>query len=169
MPPEYVLRPIEPRDDSGVAALIRTVMPEFGAAGPGTALHDPEVSAMSAAYSQPGWRYFVAVEGGPDGPVLAGAGIAPLPESDGETAELRKMYAHARARGRGIGQALLTCCLDAAGQWGYRRVYLETLPQMEAAQVLYRRCGFEVLANRRGNTGHHACGLYYQRELEPRP
>lgn len=169
MPPEYVLRPIEPRDDPGVAALIRTVMPEFGADGPGTALHDGEVSAMSGAYAQPGWRYFVVVEGGPDGPVLAGAGLAPLPEADGQTAELRKMYAHARARGRGIGNALLEVCLAEAARLGYRRVYLETLPQMESAQRLYRRFGFVPLPAKRGNTGHHACGLYFQCELAVQP
>jgi putative acetyltransferase len=161
------IRPIEPGDDPAVARLIRTVMPEFGAAGPGTAFHDAEVSAMSQAYSRPGWRYFVAVDGA--GELLAGAGIAPLPEADGETAELRKMYAHAAARGLGIGRALLEVCLGAAREHGYRRVYLETLPQMGAAQALYRKLGFQELAQRRGETGHHACGLYFQRELEPRP
>lgn len=161
------IRPIEPGDDPAVARLIQTVMREFGAAGPGTAFHDAEVLAMSAAYAQPRWRYFVAVD--PAGAVLAGAGIAPLPRADGETAELRKMYAHGDARGQGLGRALLQACLQAAGQLGYRRVYLETLPQMQAAQRLYRRLGFVQLPTRRGETGHHACGLYFQCELEPRP
>ena len=43
-----------------LAAVIREVMPEFGADGPGTALHDPEIAAMSAAYADPKSRYFVA-------------------------------------------------------------------------------------------------------------
>ena len=45
----WTIRPVRPGDDAAVAAIIRTVMPEFGADGPGFAIHDPEVSAMSAA------------------------------------------------------------------------------------------------------------------------
>src|SRR5690348_7685305 len=36
----FLIRPIEPRDDEAVARVIRAVMPEFGAAGPGFAIHD---------------------------------------------------------------------------------------------------------------------------------
>jgi putative acetyltransferase len=35
------IRPIRPGDDRFVAAIIRTVMPEFGAGGPGFAINDP--------------------------------------------------------------------------------------------------------------------------------
>jgi len=61
MPENVLIRPIEPRDDAAVARVIRTVMPEFGADGPGFAIHDAEVDAMHAAYSQPRSAYFVAV------------------------------------------------------------------------------------------------------------
>ena len=37
----FTLRPITPADDAAVANIIRTVMPEFGAGGPGFAIHDP--------------------------------------------------------------------------------------------------------------------------------
>jgi hypothetical protein len=36
----YLIRPIEPRDDAAVAAIIRAVMPEFGAVGDGFAIND---------------------------------------------------------------------------------------------------------------------------------
>ena len=36
----FTIRPIEARDDDAVAAIIRAVMPEFGADGPGFAIHD---------------------------------------------------------------------------------------------------------------------------------
>lgn len=69
-------RPIRPEDDAAVATLIRTVMPEFGADGPGFALHDAEVDAMSAAYSKPGAAYFVVVDDADR--ILGGGGFAPL-------------------------------------------------------------------------------------------
>ena len=57
--PPFTIRPILPTDDAAVAAIIRTVMPEFGANGPGFAIHDPEVDWMSRAYSGPRSAYFV--------------------------------------------------------------------------------------------------------------
>lgn len=58
-PVGLLIRPIEPRDDAAVAAIIRAVMPEFGADGPGFAIHDAEVDTMSAAYARPRCSYLV--------------------------------------------------------------------------------------------------------------
>ena len=70
------IRAIRPEDDAAIAGVIRTVMPEFGAQGPGFALQDPEVEAMSAAYATSGSAYFVLEDA--QGRVLGGGGIAPL-------------------------------------------------------------------------------------------
>ena len=43
------IRPIAPTDDAAMAAIIRAVMPEFGASGDGFAINDPEVDWMSRA------------------------------------------------------------------------------------------------------------------------
>ncbi|HZX71850.1 MAG TPA: GNAT family N-acetyltransferase, partial [Rhodanobacter sp.] len=40
MPPAFLIRPITPADNPVMAAIIRAVMPEFGADGPGFAIHD---------------------------------------------------------------------------------------------------------------------------------
>ena len=69
-------RPIRPEDDASLAAIIRRVMPEFGAGGPGFAIEDAEVDRMSAAYSASGAAYFVAMDGSDR--VVGGGGIAPL-------------------------------------------------------------------------------------------
>ena len=159
---DFLIRPIEPRDDTAVAAIIRTVMPEFGADGSGFAIHDAEVAAMSAAYAGAGHAYFV-VEA--DGAVLGGGGVAPLAGSDAGTCELRKMYFLPALRGRGAGHALIEHCLATARTLGFRRCYLETLTGMEAAQALYRAHGFERIPAAVGATGHHGCNRFYQREL----
>ncbi|MBS0557283.1 MAG: GNAT family N-acetyltransferase [Proteobacteria bacterium] len=136
-------------------------MPEFGADGPGFAIHDAEVAAMHAAYARAGCAYFVVAL---DGKVCGGGGIAPL-NGERDTCELRKMYFLRELRGRGAGDALIRVCLDAARQLGYRRCYLETLTGMDAAQKLYARHDFKPLCGALGKTGHFSCDKFYLRDL----
>jgi putative acetyltransferase len=159
---ELSVRPIRPEDDRFVAAIIRSVMPEFGAGGPGFAIHDPEVDHMSAAYARPRAAFFVVTDGDR---VLGGGGIAPLENGDDETCELRKMYFLPEARGRGVGAALLERCLAAARSFGYATCYLETLARMDAARKLYARFGFRPLCAPMGNTGHFSCDSFYALDL----
>ena len=107
------IRPITPADDSAMAAIIRAVMPEFGATGDGFAINDPEVDWMSRAYSEPRHAYFVLER---DGNVFGGAGIAPLAGGDAVTCELRKMYFLPEARGTGAGARMMSRCLEAGAQ-----------------------------------------------------
>ncbi len=156
-------RPLEPRDDAAVAAVIRTVMPEFGADGPGFALHDPEVDHMSRAYAIPGAAYFVVVDEADR--VLGGAGVAALEGGEPGVCELRKMYFLPEARGKGLGEALLRHCLRVAADLGYRTCYLETLTGMDQALKLYGRLGFRPLGAPMGRTGHGGCDRWFAREL----
>jgi putative acetyltransferase len=154
----FAIRPIKARDDAAIAAIIRRVMPEFGAGGPGFAIHDPEVDAMSAAYAAPRHRYFVVEL---DGRVAGGGGIAPLAGGDAGTCELRKMYFLPELRGRGAGRALMEHCLGFARKTGFERCYLETLTGMDAAERLYRASGFTEIAGPMGATGHFGCNRFY--------
>lgn len=156
-------RPIEPRDDAAMAAVIRTVMPEFGADGPGFALHDPEVDHLSRAYAVPGAAYFVVVDEG--GRVLGGGGVAALEGGEPGVCELRKMYFLPAARGKGLGEALLRHCLRVAKDLGYRTCYLETLTGMDQALRLYGKLGFRPLCAPLGRTGHGGCDRWFALEL----
>lgn len=158
----FRIRPLTPADDAAVANIIRSVMPEFGADGPGFAIHDPEVAQMSANYAAPGHAYFVVEV---DGRVVGGAGIAPLTNGPEGVCELRKMYFLPEARGIGAGAAMMQACLDFARTAGFRQCYLETLAGMDAAGKLYRRSGFAPLCAPLGATGHFSCDSYYLREL----
>jgi putative acetyltransferase len=160
--PTFLIRPIEPRDDVAIAAIIRRVMPEFGADGPGFAIHDAEVDAMCATYRQPRCAYFVVETAGR---VIGGAGVAPLEGGEADVCELRKMYFLPEARGIGAGSAMLERCLKAARALGFRRMYLETLTGMDAAQALYRRHGFAELTGPLGGTGNFSCDRFFIREL----
>ena len=48
--PPLRIRPIEARDDAAIAAIIRSVMPEFGACGSGFAINDPDGNADPIAH-----------------------------------------------------------------------------------------------------------------------
>jgi putative acetyltransferase len=157
-----VQRRIEPGDDAQVAALIRIVMPEFGASGVGFAIVDPEVDAMSAAYAGPRAGYWVLALGGR---IVGGGGYAQLAGATADTCELRKMYFLPEVRGRGAGRHLLTTILQAAREDGFTRCYLETLRTMTAARRLYEAAGFEKLAAPEGATGHFGCDAWYARPL----
>jgi putative acetyltransferase len=156
------IRPISTADDAAMAAIIRAVMPEFGACGEGFAINDPEVDWMSRAYSEPRHAYFVLER---EGRVLGGAGIAPLTGGDAGTCELRKMYFLPEGRGTGAGAAMMSKCLDAARDAGFAQCYLETLRGMDAAMRLYERSGFRRIAAPMGATGHGGCNAFYLRTL----
>jgi putative acetyltransferase len=160
--PDFIIRPIEPRDNAAVASIIRTVMPEFGADGPGFAIHDTEVDDMHASYANPRSAYFVVER---DGNVIGGGGVAPLEGGDAEVCELRKMYFLPQARGIGAGSEMMRRCLATARHFGFKHCYLETLTGMDAAQTLYRKHGFTTLETPMGGTGHFSCDCFYILEL----
>jgi putative acetyltransferase len=159
---DYLIRPIEARDDAAVAAIIRKVMPEFGADGPGFAIHDTEVDTMTEAYAGPRRAYFVVER---NGEVIGGGGIAPLDGGDADVCELRKMYFLPEARGVGAGSAMMLRCLEAARAHGFKRCYLETLTGMDAAQALYARHGFHRIDAPMGGTGHFSCDRFFMLQL----
>ena len=165
--PTFHIRPIEARDDATIAAIIRSVMPEFGASGCGFAINDPEVDWMHRAYAEPRSAYFVIERNDASGhPVVeGGGGIAPLAGGDSSICELRKMYFLPSLRGLGAGTALMSRCLDAARACGFERCYLETLTGMDAAMRLYERSGFRRIDAPMGATGHGGCNTFYLREL----
>ena len=158
----FSIRPITTADDAAMAAIIRGVMPEFGATGDGFAIYDPEVDWMHRAYSQPRCAYFVVER---EGRVVGGAGVAPLEGGDPGVCELRKMYFLPEARGIGAGAAMMARCLQAARELGFRQCYLETLTGMDSAMKLYERSGFRRISCSMGHTGHGGCNTFYLLEL----
>ena len=160
--PIVSIRPIEARDDARIAQIIRTVMPEFGACGPGFAINDPEVDFMTRAYAAPRSAYWVVER---NGVVEGGGGVAPLEGADADVCELRKMYFLSSMRGLGAGAMVMERALDAARAFGFKRCYLETLTGMDAAMRLYERTGFRRLDAPMGATGHGGCNTFYLLDL----
>jgi ribosomal protein S18 acetylase RimI-like enzyme len=84
--------------------------------------------------------------------------------SDEESA-FRMLAVEPRVRGQGIGERLVTTCLDRARAAGKRRMVLSTAPRMTAAHRLYERMGFHRLPERDWSPIPGVELLVYAREL----
>ena len=156
------IRRIQPQDISQVSELIKKVMTEYDCVGEGYSINDPEVEDMYASYNNDRSAFYIIEN---EDRILGCGGIAPLVNGDEKTCELRKMYFYSELRGLGMGQKLLTICLEEAKNIGYTKCYLETVDRMKKAQKLYTRNGFKALTQAEGNTGHCSCDAYYIKEL----
>jgi putative acetyltransferase len=156
-----MIRLIRKEDNEKVAAIIRAVMPEFGASGAGFAIHDDEVDNMYESYMHRAAYYVYEL----DGNVIGGGGVAQLKGGPEDICELKKMYFLPAARGKGLGQLVLDKCLGAARDLGYKYCYLETFNTMKLAMKLYERNNFGKIPGSLGNTGHFSCDTFYKLKL----
>lgn len=83
-----------------------------------------------------------------DGTLLGTVTIAPPDSSminvaEPHELEFRMLAVSSRARGRGVGEALVRAVLDRAAELGLRAVILSSQSDMYAAHRLYGRFGFQ--------------------------
>ncbi len=157
----YTIRQIEPRDNAAVENVIRTCLIEFGADHEGTAWADPDLGRFSEVYSLEGSRYWVAED--ENGKIVGGTGIGGFPDVP-DLCELQKMYCLPEARGTGVSHRLMEMALAFARQY-YARCFLETLPNMIAAQRFYEKYGFVRVYHAITATSHFACDVRYIKTL----
>lgn len=162
MTTQWNIRPIQLTDNKTLALVLREVLIEFGVPKQGTAYADPELDSMFETYMKPNHAYWVV---DCDGEILGGAGIAPLKDGATHVCELQKIYFSAKARGKGLGKKIILKLLDKAKGFGFSLCYLETMPNMEAAQKLYAANGFLYIETPMGNTGHYSCPVWMTKSL----
>lgn len=159
---EFNVRSVLPGDNEPLARIIRNTLLEFNAARPGTVYFDPTTDHMYDIFREKGSWYYVAVR---EGVIAGGAGIYPTKGLDKDTCELVKFYLDHNARGQGIGKKLLSLCIETAKVCGYKKMYLETMPELIIAVPLYERTGFKKLPGPLGESGHTGCGIWMLKEL----
>lgn len=156
------IRNIEPRDNPGLARIVKDTLAEFGANKPGTVYYDPTTDHLFELFQKNGAAYFVAEL---NGEVVGGGGIYPTDGLPADTCELVKMYLLPKARGMNLGRTMIEKCLAFAKEAGYKKVYLETMPELKQALNVYAKFGFEYLKGPVGNSGHTGCSLWMLKEI----
>ncbi len=156
------IRKIQPADNAALAKIIRTSLEEFKANKPGTVYFDITTDNLSEVFSEFNSSYFVAEE---NSVIIGGGGIYPTKNLPAGTCELVKLYLKKTARGKGIGKLLMEKCISAAINSGYKKMYLETMPELNIAVPMYKKLGFVILTEPQGNSGHFGCDIWMIKDL----
>ena len=151
------IRKIEPTDNLALAKIIRDALTEFKANKPGTVYFDDSTDHLYELFQQEKGIYNVVID---NDKILGGGGIVHTTGLAMDTCELVKLYLSPAARGKGIGRALMQKCLEEAKNAGYKKVYLETMPELISAIPLYEQFGFTYLTGAFGNSGHSGCDIW---------
>jgi ribosomal protein S18 acetylase RimI-like enzyme len=121
-----VIRPAEPNDLETVRSLLR----EYGE----SLQLDLSFQDFETELADP-LRFYELV-------LLAEDGCVALRRIDELTCEMKRLYVRPTTRGGGLGRRLAEAVIAEARRRGYSRMLLDTLPEMTAAQALYRSLGF---------------------------
>lgn len=150
-------RTIQPNDNITLANIIRTSLLQFTDQLEGTVYTDPTTDDLYNLFRKEKSIYYIAEE---EGHLLGGGGLYPGEGMGEDTIELVKMYLAAKARGKGIGYQLLDKSVNKAREFGFSKVYIESLPVLKPALSLYEKYGFKYIDHPIGNTGHGGCDIW---------
>lgn len=156
------IREIQHSDNEMIAQIIRDALDEYGVGMPGTVYTDPTTDKLFELFQVSKAVYWIVEK---DGQILGGAGIYPTEGLPFAYAELVKLYLNKEWRGKGIGKMLIQKCIDSASNLGYRKIYMETMPELSDALELYKKMGFISLDSSLGNSGHYSCTIWLERKI----
>jgi len=102
---------------------------------------EEELTGLPGAYAPPRGEILLARTG------RAAAGVIALrPGLDETTCEMKRLYVRPAFRAAKLGRRLAEAVMVEGRRIGYRRIVLDTLKDMSAAQALYRALGFSEIA-----------------------
>lgn len=159
---KITIRPLEEKDNSTIARIIRTVLKEHGVDKPGTVFTDPTTDNLYKLFLTKKAMYWVAEV---DGEIVGGCGIYPTIGLPAKCTELVKLYLLKTVRGLGLGKQLMNKCAEEAKTFGYTSLYLETMPELSNAIGLYESLEYKKLATSLGDSGHFACDVWMLKNL----
>jgi putative acetyltransferase len=138
MDPRLSVQPVDPHGEVAtilIAELVAELSHRYADRG-----DDEAASFHPSDVTVPRSVFLVATLEGE--PVGCGA-LRPVTE---ETVEIKRMYVREKARGEGVGRAILMELERLAGEFGYKSIILETGVRQPEAIALYTRRGFVPIA-----------------------
>ncbi|HYI72862.1 MAG TPA: GNAT family N-acetyltransferase [Skermanella sp.] len=102
---------------------------------------EEELAGLPGKYAPPSGALLIARN--MDGEPLGCVALRPL--DDAGRCEMKRLYVSPRARGLGLGKALVDAVIAEATRIGHREMRLDTLPTMGEAIALYRKAGFQPI------------------------
>ena len=120
---------------------------------------EAELAGLPGAYAPPAGGLWIARVGGAPAGVI---GLWPLDGEVGDSAcEMKRLWVREAFRGHGLGRRLVEAAVAGAKAGGHRRMVLETLDFMTAAQRLYAELGFREMpqGDAPANVRRLACDL----------
>ena len=121
-----------PELQSALAALLPQLNPS---------LPIPGLEHLAAMVADPAMTLLVAREGGE---IVGTAAVVVYTTPIWLKARIEDVVVDQRVRGRGVGEALVSACIDVAHERGAAMVELQSARSREAANRLYARLGFEL-------------------------
>ena len=152
--------PLSSKHDSAIAKLIRQNLETHHLDIPGTVYFDEGLDHLSGFYDHSGSAYYVLTE---DAEVIGGIGLAEFMGFE-DCCELQKLYLSDRAKGHGIGYEMISFIEEKARELGYKRIYLETHTNLQAAIHIYEKSGY-VEIDRPKCVVHSTMNRFYLKEL----
>lgn len=136
--PEFTIEDLPDSRMADARALLRQY---FRSVGVDLSFQDVEgeLREFPTMYSAPSGAFLVAVA---DGELVGCVGLRRLDEG---ICEMKRMFVVDEHKGKGIGRALAEALLARARSMGYRKIRLDTLKEMQAAQGLYLSLGFHPI------------------------
>jgi len=157
-----IIRQVRKEDNIVLAKIIREVFEEHNAPRAGTVYSDPTTDNLFDLFQISKAVLFVAEE---NSTILGCCGIYPTEGMPEKYVELVKYYLTPEARGKGIGKELMEHCISSAIEFGYKKLYLESLSQFSKAVSIYERQGFQKLSQPLGKSQHSTCNIWMIKEL----
>jgi putative acetyltransferase len=159
---DLVIRKVKREDNAVIAKMIKAVFDEHGAPQKNTVYSDPTTDDLYTLSQKKDAVLWVAEL---NDEVLGCCGIFHTTGLEDGVAELAKFYLSNKIRGKGIGKQLMLQCFQSAKEMGYKKLYIESMPQFSKAVSMYEKYGFRKIDHPLGNSGHTSCNIWMIKDI----
>lgn len=135
---DFLIRDWQPDDRQSAAALIASVLQEYGLGSEPDGA-DQDVLQVEQAYWATGGEFWVVEH---QGCLVGTAGYYPIARGQ-KAVEIRKMYLLREVRGLGLGGYLLQALEQRIAARGFQQIWIETASVLKEAIALYESRGYQ--------------------------